>query len=168
MSSKERPISFSGEMVRAILYGTALSRTKTQTRRPIELTQFGVSDTQGYEWNFRDRQMRSHDVNTDKLLRKFCPFGQIGDRLWVREAINGIWGCDATYEADGERIVDAHPLGWDVWLKGRSSPLKCGIIPPRHMPRWASRILLEIENVRVERIQDILDLQKMPRRKDAL
>lgn len=127
---KERPILFSGEMVRAILDGR-----KTQTRRVIK-PQPPESVSEGY-------------------TTYFCPYGIPGDRLWVRETFAPRLDVDpitelararhyAMYKADGGDPHD--PMHWHPYDKW---------IPSIFMPRWASRITLEITNVRVERVQDI-------------
>lgn len=120
----ERPILFSGEMVRAILDGR-----KTQTRRPIAPTQ--------------PRADGLWPAGRDPLSD--CPFGAIGDRLWVRETwgryfTDGV-GMHTVYRADGEHEREWLDLG--RWR------------PSIHMPRWASRLTLRITHVRVERLQDI-------------
>ena len=123
VTTKERPILFSGPMVRAILDGR-----KTQTRRvakPLDIT---------------------------------CPYGSPGDRLWVRET----WtpdhaafyphfpvcyraGFGPEYERKNGHVWSSEQNAWFPW-KWR---------PSIHMPRWASRITLEITGVRVERLNDI-------------
>lgn len=130
---KERPILFSGPMVLAILAGK-----KTQTRRVVKL------DNSDFEFQ-HEPEFKVIGVN-----RKIkCKYGQPGDRLWVKET----W---ATTEQAGDHAADAHPVyratdpDWetmDGW-KWKS---------PRFMPRSASRILLEIVSVRVERLQEISD-----------
>lgn len=125
---KEFPILFKTEMVRAILDGR-----KTMTRRvakqPIQL-------------------LDSNDLSSPLK----CPYGQVGDKLWVREtfAIN-IPGCPEPYgltyksdHIDQKGDGPANPIKWES---------------PRFMPRWASRILLEITNIRIERLQDITELE---------
>jgi hypothetical protein len=151
---KERPILFSGPMVRAILEGR-----KTQTRRIVKLGfggSFGRSDTPGYDWTFRgSRRGCVHgdgsgcwqDLRHEQLL-KLCPYGRIGDRLWVREhcAIQqGNRVSNPHYFAEGPMpsLDDRHDAGL---LKSK---------PSIHMPRWASRISLEITGVRVERLNEI-------------
>ena len=128
---KERPIIFSGEMVRAILDGR-----KTQTRRAVKLNHSGRVQRAGKNWHLDD---------PDAVMA--CPYGQPGDRLWVRETfrsrrVDGLPG-DVMYRAD-------HPEEKTVpGSYGRSWK------PSIHMPRWASRILLEVTAVRVERLQEI-------------
>lgn len=121
----ERPILFSGPMVRALLDGS-----KTQTRRVVKCH---VEDYGGI-------------LHTKTV----CPYGQPGDRLWVRESIDGIWGCDAHYIADEAHLSEYIKDWWDTPQR-----LPCKKIPSIHMPRWASRITLEVTGVRVERLQDI-------------
>ena len=134
---KERPILFSGPMVRALLDGS-----KTQTRRAMkpQPTEFvggpGVTLQDG-----SPAPLIPLDDSVEPYGREIaCPYGKLGDRLWVREtwhdASSSLHSC-ALYRADG---IDLH---WDKWA------------PSIHMPRWASRITLEITSVRVERLQDI-------------
>jgi hypothetical protein len=143
---KERPILFSGAMVRALLAGT-----KTQTRRAAKLTANGhVKEPGGRRcW---------HPADPDASLA--CPYGQPGDRLWVRETWQGpLIDDDATenphdiespkycfYKADGGPAPEYEDSDGDLHCRWR---------PSIHMPRWASRITLEITDVRVERLQDI-------------
>lgn len=133
----ERPILFSAPMVRAILAGT-----KLQTRRAIKaahpewikVRQRPIPDDDGrlqYGW----------DGNRGSSLR--CPYGQPGDRLWVRETHMDLGACylyRADPGAEDERAMVAPGQRWK---------------PAIHMPRAASRITLEITGVRVERLQDI-------------
>lgn len=130
---KERPILFSAPMVRALLAGT-----KTQTRRiakPVRHPDLGNVYTPG-------ALVLEHEPQ--HVIERCCPYGQPGDRLWVRETFghferneNFKPGCDVFFRADG------NCLELEPWR------------PSIHMPRWASRILLEITDVRVERLQDI-------------
>lgn len=126
---KERPILFSGPMVRAILEGR-----KTQTRRVVKfefVKTIPVPENsafrEGTEW------------------KSECPFGQPGDRLWVREtwAPHADMPPSAIYRCDrGGDYQDTVTPNFR-WR------------PSIHMPRWASRLTLEITAVRVERLQDI-------------
>lgn len=176
---KERPIIFSAPMVRAILSGA-----KTQTRRVVKRYSadcIGWFDDGDGLWaqRFIDPSSGSPYL---KSWRDRCPFGRPGDRLWVREEWRvGAWdeiaGCVATdYKADGycrrewlrvddedlfirlrqQCIDDARaalgPADRYTWEPGRSP---CRWRPSIHMPRWTSRITLEITDVRVERLQDI-------------
>ncbi len=142
---KERPILFNGAMVRAILEGR-----KTVTRRQIN-PQFpsSVKEVLPYVahrdiWVPRDPE--SPDEPWEEQVR-VCPYGKPGDRLWVRETF-AVYG-DEKFAAIHYRADRPH----DVGRKG------VGYKPSIHMPRWACRILLEITNVRVERLQDITEEQ---------
>lgn len=137
---KERPVIFNGEMVRAILDGR-----KTQTRRAISDRQLHLIDVASQVGECYPLESGIDHANSQSYYREHCPFGQVGDRLWVRET----W---ARYNID----QDAHDMAYrattpDDWPKeGRWRP-------SIHMPRWASRITLEITAVRVERLNDISD-----------
>lgn len=147
---KERGMIFNGEMVRAILDGR-----KTQTRRPIKwkqtrFTEIGERED-GSKWPW------SEDAEHAGDFWHPCPFGAVGDRIWVRETFCTV--DDTQY--GGEKWVDyratpkfeaSHPAGWDC-APNDAEALKWR--PSIHMPRWASRILLEITNVRVERLNAI-------------
>jgi hypothetical protein len=154
--TKERPILFSGEMVRAILDGR-----KSQTRRVAKFDDFGA------------------------VLA--CRHGEIGDRLWVREKWRiGAWDENrpafAIDYCDGPRrewidvpapMVDDGELFDRLWQQSTDDAIKvfgdqdryewepgkspCRWRPSIHMPRWASRILLEITDVRIQRLQDITE-----------
>lgn len=159
MSATERPVIFSGRAVRAILEGR-----KTQTRRVVR------ADCQDYQRLFLDeqgilRQGGMQDQAWTKVGRWVrCPYGKPGDRLWVRETIErgpdmpcGIASTlpGIKYSADLSPVPfrDGAPFGWcgrAAWHWQREKPL-----PAMFMPRWASRLTLEILSVRVERLQEI-------------
>ncbi|EAT0103762.1 morphogenetic protein [Salmonella enterica] len=149
---KERGMIFNSEMVRAILDGR-----KTQTRRPIKFP-------------FKDRNLGC-ELSGNELAGELSsgnylnsPFGKPGDRIWVRETFQGplfdfdqmdAYCKDSTpfekaqfcvYKADGKPA----PEFFDA-----DDNLHCCWRPSIHMPRWASRILLEITDVRVERLNAI-------------
>ncbi len=137
--SKERPILFSGPMVRALLDGS-----KTQTRRAMkpQPTEFvggpGVTLRDG-----SPAPLVPLDDSVEPYGREIvCPYGQPGDRLWVREA-HAIDGKKVFFRAGHKESEGAGPR---VDIRWR---------PSIHMPRWACRITLEIISVRVERLQDI-------------
>lgn len=157
---KERPILFSGPMVRAILDGR-----KTQTRRVVALgTDFQPSKTPGYDWTFRGtrrggRWSGSWQDLRDAEVLTLCPFGAPGHFLYVRETWRTLRCYDDIKPSDMRSDL---PIEYDSdkatvnWPKRQSSPL--GVTRPSiHMPRWASRILLEIRGVRVEKLQDITE-----------
>lgn len=169
-AGRERPILFSAPMVRAILSGQ-----KTQTRRALtpqpgnhwapdtspvlgritsahpKKGRFGVFIRRGIGTDFPESDLIA------------SPYGQPGDRLWVREAHSiypthgqhraagerwGPWGgLPTTVSEDGKQIA-YYREGFDRCDPGRWRP-------SIHMPRWASRITLEITGVRVERLHDI-------------
>lgn len=163
---KERPILFSAPMVRAILDGT-----KTQTRRVAK----GVAAVHPVT----GEPLAKLDSAGPRVP---CPYGQPGNRLWARETWRiGSWSEDTgsiaiDYQADGhsrrewlevpdgedfrrywqQSTDDAIKAHGDqdryVWKPGQSP---CRWRPSIHMPRWASRITLEVTGVRVERLQQI-------------
>lgn len=142
---KERGMIFNGEMTRAILDGR-----KTQTRRPVK---FPVHDKNlGCELAGNEL---AGELSAGNYLNS--AFGKPGDRIWVRETFCPV--DDTQY--GGEKWVDyratpkfeaSHPAGWDS-APNDAEALKWR--PSIHMPRWASRILLEITDVRVERLNTI-------------
>jgi hypothetical protein len=154
---KTRPLLFSGEMVKAILDGR-----KTMTRRVIKPQPAANSDWAGGFYvsspaitvavgTFNER--RGVALPGDPTP---CPYGQPGDRLWVREGVRlntNLGGVRITYKADGaHRQVPEGALE----LAGYGDILDDNHFRPSiHMPRWASRITLEIVSVRVERVQEI-------------
>jgi hypothetical protein len=155
---KERPILFSGEMVRAILDGR-----KTMTRRVIKpQPEDGLHDHDRFPLSIDSRLTGWWGVvyNTGESREWKCPYGQPGDRLWVRET----WGIGTRphpydgwidgieYRADVE--MELHPIPSGVEYDKYEG---VGWRPSIHMPRWASRITLEITAIRVERLQDITE-----------
>lgn len=128
----ERPILFSGPMVRAILEGR-----KTQTRRVVKGIALRWLEDDGFTPEF-----------VSDPGNRLCPYGKPGDRLWVRETFGHTKGngIRTVYRADGEEPKEllserrVHGMKWK---------------PSIHMPRWASRITLEIKNIRAERLKDI-------------
>lgn len=161
---KEQPILFSGAMVRAIRDGR-----KTMTRRIInrvaghgKVTDFGESDTPGYDFHFRCRRGLWQDYRVADLL-PVCPYGQPGDRLYVRET----WATLQCYDDMKPRDMrpDA-PIAYvcDGMVRNsrtvRASPL--GITRPSiFMPRWASRLILDVTDVQIARLQNITQKDAM-------
>jgi len=125
---REKPILFSASMVRAILDGS-----KTQTRRVCKLEMRG---------GMPEPEMSS--------LLKCCPYGQLGDQLWVKETH---WVDDE----DGSVLYAANPDDWNFveQNKHETGSSRYNWKPSIFMPRKHSRITLEITGVRVERLQDI-------------
>jgi len=136
----EKPILFSGGMVRAILDGT-----KTMTRRVVKKP----------AWSPMSQEMFYAGIDLgvrEKMKFTNCPYGKPGDGLWVRETWATGWntmhtqpskitpGTYVEYKAGPPTLFSSNFYKW------RS---------PIYMPRWASRITLEVISVRVERVQDI-------------
>lgn len=157
---KERPILFSAPMVRAILAGT-----KSQTRRIVK-PQPASDYTDVFQPDFEaPRPVAFWARAGEPLTGDFsaaCPYGQPGDRLWVRETCRSEERCDdlldgVRYLADNAWTpIDNNKAAADGWVtlyhyRGQRG----ATVPPIHMPRWASRITLEITGVRVERVQEI-------------
>lgn len=158
---KEHPILFSAPMVRAILEGR-----KTQTRRIVKPQPWGDGEyrtapqgcakvrwvEEAQEWWFTPADVEDYDPSPYSYMAKTCPYGVVGDHLWVREtwAHFNLWVPGPSgfgkicYRADGDLRGASGPQGKpDRWR------------PSIHMPRWACRITLEVTDVRVERLQDI-------------
>lgn len=163
---KARPILFSGPMVCALLDGR-----KAQTRRVVKKP---PSKWQAVGWGDQSQSAISPPLH-------WCPYGQPGDLLWVRETwahyqtVNYVRRVDgrafsevsdglAAYRADGHDTIDdlrdhirlmcgcdleAIEVNGDRWR------------PSIHMPRWASRLTLELTEVRVERLLEISDADKV-------
>lgn len=158
---KSRPILFTDDMVRAILNGR-----KTQTRRPMKVQPSIINDGDAAWRDSKGDLWR----NARQYARDCCPFGSPGDRLWVREAFY----IDHVDYADGQRLPKIAPddatdmLYYPADARCRVSwccqvipECSCGEVgkpklrPSILMPRWASRLTLEITSVRAERIKDI-------------
>jgi hypothetical protein len=167
---KERGIIFSGALIPRLLDGS-----KTQTRRVVNIEYPCaplpvVGPDKDGEWCFGD----SHGVEYVK-----CPYGIPGDRLWVRETWRPVvWGADHCYieyrtgghahEGDG-RVCLVPPTATAAYEAYADRQMRAAIAagdgkpeycpepwrPPIYMPRWASRITLELTGVRVERLQEI-------------
>jgi hypothetical protein len=146
---KEHPILFSAPMVRAILAGR-----KTQTRRASKPQPDEEINGEPY-WHVGGFRLRETAANP--LL---CPYGRVGEHLWVRETFWAIHGGQFLHDSKEQReetervnckgygiqyVADNPELSPDYWTKK----------PAIFMPRWASRITLEITAIRVERLQNI-------------
>jgi hypothetical protein len=121
-------------MVRSLLNGR-----KTQTRRVVKGT--------ALKWLQPGMSVPAYVANPENNL---CPYGRLDDRLWVREAwrVIDVADCFAPRE-----ITAASRIWYEADAPHQPGFGKCR--PPMLMPRWASRITLEITGVRVERLQDI-------------
>jgi len=153
----ERGMIFNGEMVRAILDGR-----KTQTRRVMK-PQPEVCPRGGHWWPSNvfktmlhvEEEMQNGKGGWGGLVGDACPFGDVGDRIWVRET----WA-----EAGAGNVGGSRCRAPDLKLYRAHVPSHYENVPPAeeirwtpsiHMPRWASRILLEITDVRVQRLNSI-------------
>jgi len=168
MKMKEKPILFNTEMVKAVLEGR-----KTQTRRVIKPQPFNKNP--GVEWGWawlKSKKVWFSGVTLKQMLSKHgllheerCPYGKPGDQLWVRETFT---------EASFSEIIRTNEWEWKdlpnqrnekgilerdskcVLYKDVNLPSPIGKWKPSiFMPRKASRIQLEITDIRVERVQDI-------------
>lgn len=135
---RERPLLFSGEMVRALLAGR-----KTQTRRVVkEQPRRGnaLRPILAADESFGDcaQEFGEYSPRAHLMRRLYCPYGEARDRLWVRETFRqGDGSMSVHYAADPDEVSGG------PWR------------PSIFMPRWASRITLEVTEVRVQRLQDI-------------
>jgi len=151
---KERPILFSAPMMRALLAGS-----KTQTRRALRVQP--PDTTQSFHLYHHPDARPHHWAMDGGSLLDFavpCPYGQIGDRLYVRETFDPIYPQDPNYSG-------GRPIGYDYRATynhgdrlGDSLGFEKTSKPAVHMPRAASRILLEVTDVRIERLQDISEV----------
>lgn len=160
---REKPVLFSGEMVRAILDGR-----KTQTRRVVKFPRAILEIEGGVILTAFDR-MQDGFVDGPRAVFDFDgepnsfsvrnPYGAVGDHLWVRETWRprdgySNWDLTVTYAADGAvRHIEDGEFGDSDWRMPKSAAH--GNVPSIFMPRWASRVTREITGVRVERLQDI-------------
>nr|WP_154324811.1 hypothetical protein [Pantoea sp. 201603H] len=159
---KEQPILFSDQRVRNLLMGQ-----QTQTRRimkPLAFTPAQDNHEGCYGFDVINNHLQGHQFLEMSNLSYQCPFGQLGDILWVRETWRGpvvptesvadytrspaafrhsrYCQYRADYNESGDRPDNSGQAGWQTAI---------------HMPRWASRINLRINDIRVEKIQDISD-----------
>lgn len=146
-----RPILYSTPMVQSVLSGT-----KTQTRRIIksrhESGMFGVEtakfepDFAGYYHNRIVQEIDEDERSTGRTI--FCPYGDIGTVLWVRETFCPIMPAMMS----GDEIPDWH---YYIYKATNELPLEYKWRPSIFMPKEACRIFLKVTDVRIERLQDI-------------
>lgn len=168
---KERPILFSGPMVRAILEGR-----KTVTRRLVKWKPYAPGDVRNYNFSGMDLGFYMSNVASsgyvlrtrggssgcwnDRTKPAHCPYGKPGERLWVRESFLPCKGCGTPCKPSEASYV-CFPDGGQVFgdggvIDGTGKQLDWEgyrFSPSIHMPRWASRITLEIVSTRIERLQ---------------
>lgn len=151
-ATKERPILFSGDSIRAILDGK-----KTVTRRVVKGRdpRWEVDDREdGRLWPYYPCYVYAEPQPIDLQ----CPYGEPGDRLWVREAwrlYDSSEEC-ACYDSCRCSAYSGQPLYRADWA-GEASEYKWR--PSIHMPRRLCRIVLEVKSVRVERLQEITEAE---------
>lgn len=178
---KERPIIFNGAMVYAILSGQ-----KTQTRRPVKpqpasrdgilpIDAFAFMPHKEYPdlWVIQSKKMGVEqyrkscpgaDADAVEYWRARCPFGDVGDRLWVRETHHVPGGYLSKNDVQEISEGISTPETFGVLYRAdmpKMYPCDGGWAPSIHMPRWASRITLEIVGIRVERVQNISGVDAM-------
>ena len=165
---KERPILFNTEMVKAILEGR-----KTQTRRVVKPQPTTCNDERGGHWwpsnavqsmVHVEKELQDYDGIWGGLIDVCNPFGEKGDCLWVRETFcyGTIDEFDAEHPLDRYlyveqtgRVDEDYPVYKQWCLENNAEIDEVAWKPSIHMPRSASRILLEITNIRVERLNEI-------------
>ncbi|PLC78292.1 ASCH domain-containing protein [Klebsiella variicola] len=169
---KERRMIFNGEMVRAILDGR-----KTQTRREVKLNLDIASLATTYDWatslaanhyqGLTEEQIQQkaeslrgviHPVilGNGQMVSIICPHGKPGDRIWVRETFAALEpGSYEQVKPQEGHCQDLRYAATDRLAKSDADIRGYKWVPSIHMPRWASRILLEITDVRVERLNAI-------------
>jgi hypothetical protein len=162
----EKPILFKGEMVRAILAGN-----KTQTRRVIKPQpkieigghHFVIGPVNGDTYDPELVTCTYKHLWTTEgikafasyMVELFSPYGQVGDRLWVRESFAKVPSTAYRLSEGVHQKVNPTDTYWSaVYAENWTlSPIRMS--PSIHMPRWASRINLEITNIRIEKVQQI-------------
>lgn len=187
------PIPFKGPAIRALIEGRKLQhRVPLKLRGHKSFSEFGPSDTRGYDWHFRDAEMRWHDLRDAELLARL-PYA-VGDLLWVRETWQVVRGT-LDYETGGDydcfpwnEEIDGNPRDFldrdaryghaaHLYYAADGEGKNPGVFypltaitgkkvlrrpeitwqPSTRMPRWASRLTLEVTDVRVQRLQDITE-----------
>lgn len=154
--STTRPVLFSAPMVRELLAGK-----KTQTRRVVKGNPIGMTSFIGRD-NKPTHRFGVHYTH-ERVINKHvaCPYGVPGDKLWVRETW-ATWASVDNLSPSETGVIDAKEIR--LWYRsdGCCSGVNRGQMgkwrPSIHMPRWASRITLEITDVRVEKLTAISEI----------
>lgn len=178
---KELPILFSGEMVRAILEGRKTQTRRVMKPQPTRQITSWTNDVEAGDvvmWRGEPCRLRESNGRNKRAAGELtpvsivCPYGKPGDRLWVKEtfwrderdprdviyAASPEYYCDSKSGKGAERIVELFtndPIPVEECRRSVESNKFWHKKSPRFMPRWASRITLEITQVRVERVQEI-------------
>lgn len=155
----ERPILFSDAMVRAILAGTKTITRRVLTPQPIEDSGEPISVGRYHPTVVRrgieEPGAERFGASTSEQSWP-CPYGEPGDRLWAREAWRAcVEEPEIDLRADGRSL--RRPMHGDDewWARWRARSAGGRWQPSIYMPRWASRLTLEVTSVRVERVQSI-------------
>lgn len=158
---RERAIVFAPHEVRATLDGR-----KSQFRRSVIARGWTPNEHTEVKLLRHERQgLQAFFRSGNEWLGVPCPFGQPGDRLWVKETWGAVWPgdspvplreCRIEYRADEPPGSNEWPGGWPA-EDARGNPDAPKWRPSIHMPRWMSRLLLEVTEARVERLQDITE-----------
>lgn len=156
VNTKERPIALTAQEVNAVLAGD-----KTQHRMPFDFefikdVNVPIVQKVADETNCTLSELVTGAYN-DSVYDFICPFGKVGDRLWVRET-HHVPDFLHDYEQDelARGLITRDSLGMSYKADApHMTPADGGWTSPVAMPRWASRLLLEITDIRIERIQDI-------------
>lgn len=157
----EHPIIYQTDMIRAYL-----DDKKSMTRRVIkgidnkcdELVNTGNN-------NWQMRWAKNNRLPLLEICNIHCPYGQVGDKLWVRENYaewQGTSECIKNYDMPEEEAKDyiiykATSKDWSGLIKDKHNGHPWDIRPSIHMPRWASRLTQTITDIKVERVQDITE-----------
>ncbi len=167
---REHPISFKPDLVRAFLFGEK-SQTRRVAKPPRGFEHHNIPEI-GMPHAFYPWAIWWHGSETDRVgCLQECPYGKPGDRLWVKESLRGDGQPGnrrvgiVRYAADGEMVLPCTTCGivtctcdggpssrWDqVW------DWKRPVLNAMYCPRWASRLLLEITEVRAQWLHDITE-----------
>ncbi len=155
---KERPVIFTAKEVNAVLAGNK-TQHRTMVKMPYGSPEFmgcrdsNKGDPSLWGWdNFEDGEVRA-------LSEIKCPLGKVGDQLWVRETHHA---PDFLHDYEQKELAEGLITRDDLGMSYKAdaphmTPADGGWTSPVAMPRWASRLLLEITDIRIERILDISD-----------
>jgi hypothetical protein len=144
---KEHPIIFLTPMIKALLNGTKTQTRRVLNKQPIDVLPMVNPIKDGFI------VLMSRKPNHVQLFK--CRYGQVGDRLWCRES----WATIAIFDDSAPRDIKPKPPIW-YCDTNPDDPTNCGDDkgkqrPSIFMPRWASRITLEITDIKVQRLQEI-------------
>ena len=150
-TTTEKPILFSTELVQAILDGR-----KTQTRRVIKPQPDNkVNYVESLKDDWWEFSQWYPDGDGTLIDNKKCPYGKPADELWVRETWQALQhGSYEPFDCKPSQIPEQYA---DLRYKADEGETQYSWKPSIHMPRWASRIQLSVDDIRVERVQEITE-----------